>query len=72
MSSTLTLVTPHCTEWVLAGSQTNFAEHTWLYLFQLLFLGRLILGYDTEDILGYDIKDCESNNLHVIKALRIK
>ena len=37
-----------------------------------LFLGRLILGYDTEDILGYDIKDCESNNLYVIKALRIK
>ena len=51
---------------------TNFPEHTWLYLFQLLFLGRLILGYDTEDILGYDIKDCESNNLYVIKALRIK
>ena len=68
MSSTLTLVTPHCTEWVLAGSQTNFPEH---YLFQLI-LGRLILGYDTEDILGYDIKECESNNLYVIKALRIK
>ena len=66
---TLTLVTPHCTEWVLAGSQTNFPEHLVIYI---NFLGRLILGYDTEDILGYDIKDCESNNLYVIKALRIK
>ena len=40
-------------------------QNTWLYLFQLLFLGRLILGYDTEDILGYDNKDCESNKQFV-------
>ena len=49
---------------VLAGSQTKLSRTTPIYLSFIfrIWHRRLLLGYDTEDILGYDTEeqDCES------------